>query len=109
MDFILEPWQLYFLILAGWVNRQQQMVIDYLRIENQVLKEKLGKRRILLNDNQRRRLAVKARFWDTNCSKRWVRCSRPTPFSAGIDNSSPRSGITLNDGLRESDAPACGK
>ena len=61
MNFILQPWQLLLLILAGWVNRQQQQVIDYLRTENQILKEKLGKRRILLNDDQRRRLAVKAK------------------------------------------------
>ena len=64
MDFILHPWQLYFLILAGWVNRQQQIVIDYLRAENQVLKEKLGKKRILLSDDQRRRLAVKGKILD---------------------------------------------
>ena len=62
MDFTLHPWQLYFLILGGWVNRQQQFVIDYLRTENQVLREKLGKKRILLNDDQRRRLAVKGKF-----------------------------------------------
>ncbi len=43
------------------MNRQQQQVIEYLRTENQVLKEKLGKRRILLTDDQRRRLAVKAK------------------------------------------------
>ena len=30
----------------GWVNRQQQELIEYLRAENQVLKEKLGKKRI---------------------------------------------------------------
>jgi hypothetical protein len=48
-------------MLAGWVNRQQQQVIDYLRTENQVLREKLGKRRLLLSDEQRRRLAVKAK------------------------------------------------
>ena len=59
MDFVLQPWQLYVVILAGWINRQQQEVIEYLRTENQVLKEKLGKKRILLNDDQRRRLAVK--------------------------------------------------
>ena len=59
MSFILQPWQLLFVILAGWVNEQQQQVIEYLRTENQVLKEKLGKKRILLNDDQRRRLAVK--------------------------------------------------
>jgi putative transposase len=46
------------LFLAGWVNRQQQDVINHLRIENEILKEKLGKKRILLNDDQRRRLAV---------------------------------------------------
>jgi len=61
LSFLLQPWQLLLLIAAGWVNRQQQQVIDYLRTENQVLKEKLGKRRILLNDDQRRRLAVKAK------------------------------------------------
>jgi len=62
MSFVLQPWQLFFLILASWVNRQQQEVIEYLRTENQVLKEKLGKKRILLSDNQRRRLAVKGKI-----------------------------------------------
>ena len=61
MNFVLQPWQLLFVILAGWVNRKQQQVIDYLRTENQVLREKLGKRRILLSDDQRRRLAVKGK------------------------------------------------
>ena len=62
MDFTLQPWQLYVVILAGWINRQQQEVIEYLRTENQVLKEKLGKKRILLNDDQRLRLAVKGKI-----------------------------------------------
>ena len=61
MNLILQPWQLLLVIVAGWVHRQQQEVIDYLRTENQVLKEKLGKKRILLSDDQRRRLAVKAK------------------------------------------------
>src|SRR5229473_7650473 len=61
MNFILQPWQLLHLILAGWVNHQQQLAIDYLRTENQILREKLGKRRILLDDDQRRRLAVKGK------------------------------------------------
>src|SRR5437867_10445327 len=62
MNFVLQPWQLILVILAGWVNRQQQQVIDYLRTENQILKEKLGKRRILLNDDQRRRLVAKGKI-----------------------------------------------
>ena len=59
MNFVLQPWQLFLVILAGWVNRQQAEVIEYLRTENQVLKEKRGSGRILLTDDQRRRLAVK--------------------------------------------------
>ena len=43
------------------MNRQQQEVIEYLQTENQILKEKLGNKRILLNDDQRRRLAVKGK------------------------------------------------
>ncbi len=62
MSFILQPWQLLFMILAGWVHREQQERIEYLRTENQVLKEKFGKKRILLNDDQRRRLAVKGKI-----------------------------------------------
>src|SRR3974377_2452638 len=61
MDFILQPWHLLHLILAGWVNQQQQQVNDYLRTENQILREKLGQRRILLDDDHRRRLAVKGK------------------------------------------------
>ena len=61
MKSVLQPWQLLLLILAGWINRHQQEVLEYLRIENQVLKEKLGKKRILLTDDQRRRLAVKGK------------------------------------------------
>ena len=49
------------MILAGWMNRQQQEVIDYLLTENQVLKERFNKNRGLLSDDQRRRLAVKGR------------------------------------------------
>ena len=48
MNFVLRPWQLLLLILAGWINRDQQDAIEYLLTENQVLREKLGKRRILV-------------------------------------------------------------
>ncbi len=61
MKLVLQPWQLFVVIIASWINRQQQEVIVYLRTENAVLKEKLGKKRILLSDDQRRRLAVKGK------------------------------------------------
>ncbi len=62
MNFILQPWQLLLLILAGWINRQQQEIIEYLRTENQVLKESHGRKRVRLNDDQRRRLAMKGKI-----------------------------------------------
>ena len=61
MSFVVQPWQLLVAILAGWVTQQQQQAIEYLRAENQVLKEMHGKKRILLNDDPRRRLAVKGK------------------------------------------------
>ena len=45
------------------MNQQQQLVIDYLREENRVLKEQLGGRRLQLNNDQRRRLAAKPNDW----------------------------------------------
>ena len=59
MGFVLHPRQVFVLAIAAWINREQDKRIDYLRTENQTLREKLGKKRILLNDDQRRRLAVK--------------------------------------------------
>ena len=47
--------------LAGWINQQQEDVIDYLREEVRILKELQGKRRLRLTDEQRRRLARQAK------------------------------------------------
>ncbi len=54
------PLQLLLVIFAGWVNRHQSDVIEYLQEENRVLKEHLGGRRIRLTDTERRRLARRA-------------------------------------------------
>ena len=58
---ISHPLRFLFLLLAGWVNRRQQHVIDYLLEENHVLQEQLGKKRLRFTDDQRRRLATKAK------------------------------------------------
>jgi putative transposase len=54
---------LHFLVfsVAGWLNRQQEDLIDYLREENGVLREQLGDQPLRLTDAQRRRLAVRGR------------------------------------------------
>jgi len=61
MSFVLQPWQLLLVTLAGLVHQQQQQINEVQRTEIQVLKEKLGTNRIILNDDQRRRLAVKGK------------------------------------------------
>jgi putative transposase len=58
---LLDPFRLLLNSLAGCLNQHQRDVIDYLQEENRVLREQLGNKRLRLNDDQRRRLAVKAK------------------------------------------------
>ncbi|MGK0170513.1 MAG: putative transposase [Gammaproteobacteria bacterium] len=55
------PLQFLLVLFAGWVNRYQCDVIEYLEEENRVLQEQLGPKRLLFSDRQRRRLAAKAK------------------------------------------------
>ena len=48
-------------MFAGWVNRHQLDLIEYLREENRVLREAMGGRPLQFTDAQRRRLAAKAK------------------------------------------------
>ena len=61
MEKALNPFQCVVIVLAGWMNQRQQNVIEYLREENRILREQLGDRRLRFNDDQRRRLAVRAK------------------------------------------------
>ena len=61
MSFILQPWQLLVFILAGWIQRQQQAIIEFQNEQIKTLLERQGKKRIWLTDDQRRRLAVKGK------------------------------------------------
>ena len=58
---MLDPFRFLLIAVSGWMNQRQLQVIDYLREENHVLREQLGGRRLRLNDDQRRRLAAKAK------------------------------------------------
>ena len=53
--------QFLLMLLAGWLQRQQAAVIEYLKAENRALRERLGGRRIIFTDAERRHLAEKAR------------------------------------------------
>jgi len=57
----LDPFRFLLMAVSGWMNQQQLELIDYLREENRVLREQLGQRQLRFNDDQRRRLAVRAK------------------------------------------------
>jgi hypothetical protein len=57
----LDPFSFLVISFAGWMNQWQQQVIQYLVEENRVLREQIGDRRLRFSDNQRRRLAARAK------------------------------------------------
>ena len=61
MPWALDPFRFLLIATAGWMNQRHLQMIDYLREENRVLREQLGGGRLRLNDDQRRRLAAKAK------------------------------------------------
>ena len=97
--------------LAGWVNRQQQDVIDYLQEENRVLRAGLRGKRLRLSDDDRRRLAVKAQALGREALAqiasvatpatllRWYRCLIAAKYD-GSKNRSPGRPPTAKD-IRE--------
>ena len=59
MPALPHPAQILLVTLAGFLNRRQGQILDYLLEENRVLKEQLRGRRLRLTNDQRRRLAAK--------------------------------------------------
>jgi hypothetical protein len=53
------PLHLLAACLIGWLQREQQEVIAYLREENRVLRAELDHQRLRLTDDDRRRLTVR--------------------------------------------------
>ncbi|MFT5411050.1 MAG: putative transposase, partial [Verrucomicrobiales bacterium] len=58
----IHPFHLLLSALAHWANREQAAIIDYLREENRVLRDRLGPKRLRFTDAERRRLAAKAKL-----------------------------------------------
>jgi len=59
MSSVLQPFQILAIAIAGWMNRQQQAVIDYLIEENCVLKSQLEGKRLRFTNEERIRLVVR--------------------------------------------------
>ena len=58
---MLDPFRFVLITVAGWMTERQLQAMGYLKEENRVLRQQLGERRLRLTDDQRRRLAVKAK------------------------------------------------
>ena len=61
MRAFLDPFSFVVATIAGWMSQYKQKVIAYLIEENRVLREQVGDRRLRFNNDQRRRLAAKAK------------------------------------------------
>jgi len=82
----VKPMGMLLMMLAGWINRHQQDVIVYLKEENKILREKLGTKRILLNDNQQMRLAQLGKRLGRSVLNDACCVFSPTQSSAGTAN-----------------------
>ena len=60
MSFLLTPRHILLAVLCGLVNDRQQQIIEFQNAQIAAFLKKLGRKRLLLNDDQRRLLAVKA-------------------------------------------------
>ena len=61
MSAPIHPWTFLVVAIAGWIQREQQLAIDYLREENRVLRARLLGKRLRFTGDERRRLAVKGK------------------------------------------------
>jgi hypothetical protein len=84
-------------LVTGWVNRNQQEVIDYLQAENRLLRERLGPRRLRFSDADRRRLAVAAKrigrkgLFAIDCSTRVTARQRNARLRSLRSSASPQT------------------
>ena len=86
MPRVLDPFRFLLIAVAGWMKHHQLQRIEYLREENRVLRELLAGRRLRLNDDQRRRLAVRAKGLGRRFSLNWPPSSPPRLCWLGIEN-----------------------
>jgi hypothetical protein len=79
-----HPLRFFLIALSGWINQEQRDVIDYLQEENRVLREQLGPRRLRFTNDQRIRLAAKAKTLGRRALMEITSIVSPDTFSLGI-------------------------
>ena len=102
MTNAIHPFHLLATALAAWLNRHQQAVIDYLIEENRILKQQLKEQRLRFTDEQRRRLALKAKILGRQLLDEignarhsgYPACLAPKAHRGEVDLSQKRAGAT---------------
>lgn len=59
MSFLLQSWHILLAAICGLLNQRQQQIIEFQNARIEALLKKHGKQRLLLDNDQRRLLAVK--------------------------------------------------
>jgi hypothetical protein len=54
MPFLIAPWHILLAVLCGMVNHRQQQIIEFQNAQIEAILKKLGRQRLLLDDDQRR-------------------------------------------------------
>jgi hypothetical protein len=67
------PFHFLIVAISGWMNREQQQVIDYLGSEYR----QLGRERIILNESQKHRLVAAAMKLGKDLLRQWGTMSSP--------------------------------
>ena len=83
MPFLLQPFHVMLVVLSEYVRREQEKQIEYLQVESQILREKIGGSRVLLSD------AVwpsRGKLWGDVSLGKWRSLLKLTRFFAGIEN-----------------------
>jgi hypothetical protein len=84
-------------VFCGWVNQRQTDIINFQNAQIDALLKKLGKKRILLTDDQRRILAVKGKSIGRKALRELTTIVTPDTILR-IEHSWPRSGTTARNG-----------
>ena len=77
---MMNPLHFMLLAFSGWINRDQQKIIEYLLEEIRIYQEHFDGRRLRFTDQQRRHLAIKAKALDAKPPE----CRGGGPFVHGI-------------------------
>jgi hypothetical protein len=91
--------------MGCWLEREAVAHIEYLKAENRLLRSRLGRRRLLFSDAERRTLTALAKEIGTKALRDLDRLSPQRPYCVGIEIWSHGNGHFSNDADLADPAP----